>query len=287
MSAEDGEGENPYRPRRVGPPGPGYNTKPPSRWRRSKSPKPPKRSKQAETAPPLAANPPQAPPPPPVEQSPGEAPPAPPAAPQPSSTPPPAPPPAEQPPPQVQPPLPDESQSPAESPPKRKGRKIDYLVGIPLGLLLGVGIVTAFVFLGSEGTIDAPRIKNPGNTGVTGETGATGASEPGQSASPSRPPTSSSSSPKPPAPAKLPVIRIEGSNPPLAAGPVKIEATRGKPVKFRIESDGTVSIEILGTGFTKVVSSGDTVTFTPQKAGQFPTLVSGNDVNVATFDVSP
>ncbi len=31
----------------------------------------------------------------------------------------------------------------------------DRLIGIALGLLLGLGIVTAFVFLGSESTIDA------------------------------------------------------------------------------------------------------------------------------------
>ena len=34
----------------------------------------------------------------------------------------------------------------------------DRAIGILLGVLLGIGIVTAFVFFGSEGTIDAPRI---------------------------------------------------------------------------------------------------------------------------------
>lgn len=32
------------------------------------------------------------------------------------------------------------------------------MVGILVGLVLGVAVVAAFVFLGSEGTIDAPRI---------------------------------------------------------------------------------------------------------------------------------
>ena len=33
------------------------------------------------------------------------------------------------------------------------------MLGIVLGIVLGLGIVSAFVFLGSEGSIDAPRIK--------------------------------------------------------------------------------------------------------------------------------
>jgi hypothetical protein len=32
------------------------------------------------------------------------------------------------------------------------------VLGIVVGLILGVGVCAAFVFLGSEGTIDAPRI---------------------------------------------------------------------------------------------------------------------------------
>lgn len=37
-------------------------------------------------------------------------------------------------------------------------RRVDLLVGILVGLVLGVAVVTAFVFLGSEGSIDAPSI---------------------------------------------------------------------------------------------------------------------------------
>ncbi len=48
-------------------------------------------------------------------------------------------------------------------------RRLDLALGILLGLVLGLGIVSAFVFLGSEGAIDAPRI-----TGVdTGKPGPT------------------------------------------------------------------------------------------------------------------
>ncbi|HEX7059186.1 MAG TPA: hypothetical protein VF176_04975 [Solirubrobacterales bacterium] len=36
--------------------------------------------------------------------------------------------------------------------------RIDLAIGIALGLVLGIAVVAAFVFLGSEDTIDAPRI---------------------------------------------------------------------------------------------------------------------------------
>ena len=51
---------------------------------------------------------------------------------------------------------------------------MDRIIGVLLGLLLGIGVVAVFVFKGSEGTIDAPRI-----SGV-------GAGGPGPTASPSR-----------------------------------------------------------------------------------------------------
>ena len=41
---------------------------------------------------------------------------------------------------------------------------MDRTLGIVLGLILGVAVVAGFVFLGSEGTIDAPRISGV-NTG--------------------------------------------------------------------------------------------------------------------------
>lgn len=329
MSAEDGGGDGPYRPRRVGPPGPAYN--PPSRswWRRNKQPKPPKppkRPEQKREAPseqPLPAEgapPVQQAPPPPVQPTPPVPSQAPPAAAQPHAPPAPSEPPSSfqqpqapaaqpQPPPtpreqaQPQPPPVDESQPPPGDEPeksrKRRGRKVDYLVGIPLGLLLGIGIVTAFLFLGSEGTIDAPRVKDGGSTGTGGATGPRGSvrfsgpARPGEAGAsgPSGEPGSATPSAggnpsPPPTPAKPPVIRIEGSNPPLEAGAVKIEARKGVPVRFRIASDGPVSIEIVGTGFTRDVSDGEVVIFIPTRVGQFPTFVSGNDVNVATFDVS-
>ena len=37
-------------------------------------------------------------------------------------------------------------------------RRFDIALGIVLGIVLGIAIVSAFVFLGSEGSVDAPRV---------------------------------------------------------------------------------------------------------------------------------
>jgi hypothetical protein len=41
-------------------------------------------------------------------------------------------------------------------------RRVDRAIGIALGILLGIAVVIAFVFFGSERTIDAPSIDENG-----------------------------------------------------------------------------------------------------------------------------
>ena len=71
----------------------------------------------------------------------------------------------------------------AARPPRRW---LDRVLGIVIGIVLGVGIIVAFVFLGSEETIDAPRLDNtpapaaeapvePGPGQAPGDTGGEGA----------------------------------------------------------------------------------------------------------------
>ncbi len=47
------------------------------------------------------------------------------------------------------------AEKPAAALRRRRG---DLVIGIALGLVLGIAIVAAFVFLGSEGSVDAPRL---------------------------------------------------------------------------------------------------------------------------------
>jgi hypothetical protein len=57
-------------------------------------------------------------------------------------------------------PQPTATEGPAPTAPTRlHHRRFDLVLGIVLGIVLGLCIISAFVFLGSEGSIDAPRIK--------------------------------------------------------------------------------------------------------------------------------
>lgn len=55
-------------------------------------------------------------------------------------------------------------------------RRLDLALGIAVGIVLGLAVISAFVFLGEAGSIDTPRIK-----GV--DTGKRQAPPPGQAKS--------------------------------------------------------------------------------------------------------
>jgi len=62
----------------------------------------------------------------------------------------------------------------------------DLAIGIAVGLVLGIAIVTAFVILGSEVSVDAPRISGTNTaTHIARGAGATNATNLKESRSPS------------------------------------------------------------------------------------------------------
>mgnify|MGYP005812590727 CR=1 FL=1 len=52
-----------------------------------------------------------------------------------------------------------------------RSRRLDLALGVLLGLLLGIAVISAFVFLGDAGPIDAPRIEGV-DTGKQGPAAA-------------------------------------------------------------------------------------------------------------------
>jgi hypothetical protein len=46
------------------------------------------------------------------------------------------------------------------APAPRRGRRVDLVAGVVLGVLLGLAIVAIFVFVFSEDTVDAPSIEH-------------------------------------------------------------------------------------------------------------------------------
>jgi len=151
----------------------------------------------------------------------------------------------------------------------------DRVIGILLGIVLGVGIVTAFVFLGSEQTIDAPRLEGGGGT-----KGPQGRSKP----HPQKP-----NGPSRPRQRVAPIatVQIAGGAPP-ASGPAHLDYRLGDRIRLRIASDATVGLELLGYGITATVQAGRPLEldFTASKPGNFPLIVTASHIAVAQLRVA-
>lgn len=150
---------------------------------------------------------------------------------------------------------------------KRGGRRLDLAVGITLGALIGVAVIVAFVFFGSEGTIDAPQI-----SGVD-----TGKPAPAPKSKPASKPRN--------LPA-IPVVRVIGGAPP-PTGPARLRFQRGERIRFRIDTDAPVGIEVPGYGIAETVESGTVVSFKADRAGQFAVVVAASHIGIADLRISP
>ncbi len=150
---------------------------------------------------------------------------------------------------------------------RRPHRGLDRTIGIVLGILLGVGVVTAFVFLGSEGTIDAPRIDRGTGPGGHAQSGK-GELE---------------HTPKP-KPKPVPVVRVIGGAPP-PSGPPRLDFKRGRTIRFRVVTDTALGIEVPGYGVHRTVESSATLSFPARRIGQFPVIVDFSHIAVATLRI--
>ena len=134
----------------------------------------------------------------------------------------------------------------------------DRALGIALGLVLGIAVVAGFVFLGSESTIDAPRISGV-DTGKPPQRQGGGTT----------------------------LVRIIGGAPP-PSGPVRLVVHRGQQVRLRIVSDAAVgTIEVLGLGVSGTIDAGTTnLSFKAARVGQFPVIVAASHIGVASVRVT-
>ncbi len=143
----------------------------------------------------------------------------------------------------------------------RRSRWLDRIIGVVLGVALGLGVVVLFVFEGSEGTIDAPRISGIQNQGRSGSGGG-GAQQ-------------------------LPLVRIVDERPP-ASGPVLLDFKQGKAARFAVDTNTGVGIAIEGYGVDRILEPGrSVVSFPATKSGQFPVVVAESKISVATMRVAP
>jgi hypothetical protein len=156
-----------------------------------------------------------------------------------------------------------------------RSRWIDRIAGIVVGIVLGLGVLVYFVFVHSEGTIDAPKVNE----------GKAESSIPAHPGSPEKPAEEPKQKPKKPKP--IPVVKVIGGAPPTGSGPMQLHFTKGEKVRFEIETSEPFSFEIKGLGITQSIESTSTISFKATKAGQFPVIATATLIGVADILISP
>ncbi len=172
-----------------------------------------------------------------------------------------------------------------DRPPRR--RWADRIIGITVGVVLGLGVLVYFVFVHSEGTIDAPSIgesttsrpsgtpAHPGSPELPAEGEPTG--KPGKGSESSGGGTSESGTTSKP----VPIVKVIGGAPPEGAGPKKLVFRKDEKVRFEIETDEPFSFEIRGLGITESIQQSSIISFKATKAGQFPVIATATVIGVA------
>jgi hypothetical protein len=165
-------------------------------------------------------------------------------------------------------------------------RWTDRILGIVVGVLLGLGVLVYFVFVHSEGTIDAPKV----NSGGSGQTSAQSPNPalPAHPGSPAQPAGEGGANPKPEkTPEPVPIVKVVGGAPPTGAGPKQLRFRKGEKVRFEIETDEPFAFEIRGLGITESIESSSIISFKATKTGQFPVIATATVIGVADLLVKP
>jgi len=166
-----------------------------------------------------------------------------------------------------------------------RSRWTDRIVGILVGVLLGLGVLVYFVFVHSEGTIDAPKVNE-------GKEQSTVPAHPGSPEEPAEEPTSGKEAeaggkqteggePEGDGLRQIPVVEVIGGAPPEGSGPAELHFTKGEKVRFKIETSEPFSFEIKGLGITQSIEGTSTISFKATKAGQFPVIATATLIGVA------
>jgi hypothetical protein len=183
-----------------------------------------------------------------------------------------------------------------DRPPRR--RWTDRLIGIAVGVVLGLGVLVYFVFVHSEGTIDAPQVngsqttttgqtpnlpahpgspKEPAETPAGGATGKAGTDEStGKAGGEATGPTPTKPEERP-----VPIVKVIGGAPPTGTGPKDLHFRKGEKVRFEIETDEPFSFEIKGLGITESIEQSSIISFKATKSGQFPVIATATLIGVA------
>jgi hypothetical protein len=160
-------------------------------------------------------------------------------------------------------------------------RWTDRILGIAVGILLGLGVLVYFVFVHSEGTIDAPKVNSSGS----GQTLPSEGTLPEHPGSPEEPaegePKPGEAEPAKPQKKPVPVVKVIGGAPPIGAGPKQLSFTKGEKVRFEIDTNESFTFEIKGLGITQSIEKSSVISFKATKTGQFPVISTTTLIGVA------
>jgi cell division protein FtsN len=171
----------------------------------------------------------------------------------------------------------------------RRSRWTDRIVGIVVGVVLGLGLLVYFVFVHSEGTIDAPSIDESGKPAATAPAHPGSPEEPaeeepsggGQSSKPGEGRQGTTKTTK-----AIPVVEVIGGAPPTGSGPKQLHFKQGERASFLLETSEPFSFEIKGLGITESIENTSKISFNATKVGQFPMIATATLIGVADIQVS-
>jgi hypothetical protein len=151
----------------------------------------------------------------------------------------------------------------------------DRILGVVLGLVLGVAVVAVFVFVFSEDAIDSASLSQ-GNVGAAG----------GHAGNRTTPNHRGGGEPKPES--ITAAVQIVGGAPP-ESGPAHVDASEGDTVTLKMNSDGAVTVELIGYGITRSVpaSTPTRIRFTASHSGNFALINTATHIAVAQVRVNP
>jgi hypothetical protein len=191
-----------------------------------------------------------------------------------------------------------------DRPPRR--RWTDRLIGIAVGVALGLGVLVYFVFVHSEGTIDAPQVNgsqttttggspnpdlpaHPGSPEEPAESDANGGAEEGKSGGEAEAGGGANAGRKPTEPKQrpVPVVKVIGGAPPTGTGPKKLTFRKAEKVRFEIETDEPFSFEIKGLDIAQSIEKSSIISFKATKTGQFPVIATATLIGVADLMIRP
>jgi cytoskeletal protein RodZ len=159
-------------------------------------------------------------------------------------------------------------------------RWTDRILGIVLGVVIGLGVLVYFVFVHSEGTIDAPKVHESGATGQTTTTSTTPKPERTTEEGTANPPAKKPSK-------QVPVVQVIGGAPPTDSGPKQLTFHKGEKVRFEIDTSEPFSFEIRGLGIKQSIEESSVISFKATKAGQFPVIATATLIGVADLLIKP